>query len=58
MKSNFNNQQPNVLLSRLLQENTLLFTVDLIKEMLSDAYKSCDALVMAKKILDIIRPVH
>ena len=38
----------------LLQENTLLFTVDLIKEMLSDAYKSSDALVMAEKILDIM----
>ena len=38
----------------LLQENTLLFTVDLIKEMLSDAYKSSDALAMAEKILDIM----
>ena len=38
----------------LLRENTLLFTVDLIKEMLSDAYKSSDALVMAEKILDIM----
>jgi transposase len=39
---------------RLLQENKLLFTLDLIKEKLTDAYKMTDEAKMAEKISDIM----
>lgn len=38
----------------LLQQNKLLFTVDLIKEKLSDAYRDTDEARMAEKIIDIM----
>ena len=38
----------------LLRENTLLFTLDLIKEKLDDAYKDTDEARMAEKIIDIM----
>ncbi|MBQ7614880.1 MAG: ISL3 family transposase [Butyrivibrio sp.] len=38
----------------LLQENRLLFTIDLIKEKLSDAYAMTDEAKMADAIIDII----
>ena len=38
----------------LLQENRLLFTIDLIKEKLSDAYAMTDEVKMADAIIDII----
>ena len=39
---------------RLLQENKLLFTLDLIKEKLTDAYKMIDEAKMAEEISDIM----
>lgn len=38
----------------LLQQNKLLFTVDLIKEKLADAYRDTDEARMAEKIIDIM----
>lgn len=38
----------------LIRENQLLFTVDLIKEKLADAYKAIDELYMAKAITEIM----
>ena len=38
----------------LLLENKLLFTVDLIKEKLTDAYRTTDEARMAEKIIDIM----
>ena len=38
----------------LLRENSLLFTLDLIKEKLADAYTSADEIRMAEKISDIM----
>lgn len=38
----------------LLQQNKLLFTVDLVKEKLSEAYKTLDEAKMSEQIIDII----
>ena len=38
----------------LLQQNSLLFTLDLIKEKLADAYKTIDEALMAEKVIDIM----
>ena len=38
----------------LLQQNSLLFTLDLIKEKLADAYKTADEALMAEKVIDIM----
>ena len=38
----------------LLQQSSLLFTLDLIKEKLADAYKTADEALMAEKVIDIM----
>ena len=40
---------------RLIEENTLLFTADLVKDMLDAAYRCTDADDMLDKITDIIQ---